>query len=104
MYVYLPRFHKSLTHNNILIGMDLFSPPKQQQFDDQSYAYITYAYAHSINSSIYMYRYYLTANSCYHDGYLEYNWPERWGGNTGTSTGHCGEVSPEGGAVPEQFW
>ena len=52
----------------------------------------------------FLHRYYLTANSCYHDGYLEYSWPESWGGNMGTSSDHCGDVSPDGGAVPEQFW
>jgi len=46
--------------------------------------------------------YYLTANSCYHDGYEEYNWPSGWRG--GTSSLPCGAVSSDGTGAPEQFW
>ena len=46
-------------------------------------------------------RYYLTANSCYHKGYDQYNWPKQWNINP-TSSGPCGVVSPDGSGVPEQ--
>ena len=48
-------------------------------------------------------RYYLTANSCIHDGYAEYNWPEGWREDS-MSASLCGEVSPDGEGAPEQFW
>lgn len=48
-------------------------------------------------------RYYLTANSCHHEGYLEYDWPDDWNIDA-TSAGPCGDVSPDGTGVPEQFW
>ena len=38
--------------------------------------------------------YYLTANSCYHKGYQEYDWPDGWNG--ATSSMPCGEVSSDG--------
>jgi hypothetical protein len=47
--------------------------------------------------------YYLTANSCYHDGYQEYSWPSSWNAHA-TASGPCGNVSPDGDGVPEQFW
>ncbi|KAL7530693.1 hypothetical protein ACHAXR_009440, partial [Thalassiosira sp. AJA248-18] len=47
--------------------------------------------------------YYLTANSCYHDGYQEYNWPSSWDIDA-TSSDLCGDVSSDGTGVPEQFW
>lgn len=47
-------------------------------------------------------RYYLTANSCYHDGYESYDWPDGW---PAPSSMACGDVSPDGtGGAPEQFW
>ena len=46
-------------------------------------------------------RYYLTANSCYHDGYLSYDWPDGW---SAPSSMACGDVSVDGTGVPEQFW
>ena len=46
--------------------------------------------------------YYLTANSCYHEGYEEYDWPSGWRG--GTSSLPCGAVSSDGTGAPEQFW
>eukprot|EP00581_Thalassiosira_minuscula_P005354 CAMPEP_0183742588 /NCGR_PEP_ID=MMETSP0737-20130205/64777_1 /TAXON_ID=385413 /ORGANISM="Thalassiosira miniscula, Strain CCMP1093" /LENGTH=1396 /DNA_ID=CAMNT_0025978175 /DNA_START=206 /DNA_END=4396 /DNA_ORIENTATION=- len=46
--------------------------------------------------------YYLTANSCYHDGYLQYNWPPGW--DKSTASGLCGRVSSDGIGTPEQFW
>ena len=57
-----------------------------------------------INTTQHIYfRYYLTANSCYHDGYLQYNWPTGW--DTGaTSSGVCEDVSVDGTGVPGQFW
>lgn len=48
-------------------------------------------------------RYYLTANSCIHEGYAEYNWPEGWREDS-MSASMCGEVSPDGEGAPEQFW
>lgn len=48
--------------------------------------------------------YYLTANSCYHEGYQEYNWPSEWHINDATSSGKCGTISSDGNGVPEQFW
>jgi len=48
---------------------------------------------------------YLTANSCIHEGYMEYDWPWDYGFNTGSSSSPpCGEVSQDGRGVPEQFW
>mmetsp|Transcript_5231 Transcript_5231/g.9608 ORF Transcript_5231/g.9608 Transcript_5231/m.9608 type:complete len:307 (+) Transcript_5231:1-921(+) len=47
--------------------------------------------------------YYLTANSCYHDGYLQYNWPTGWRRDA-LSSGPCSYVSSDGTGVPEQFW
>jgi len=49
--------------------------------------------------------YYLTANSCYHEGYREYDWPSVWNIDaTSLSLGMCSSVSPDGSGVPEQFW
>lgn len=48
-------------------------------------------------------RYYLTANSCYHDGYMQYNWPIGWD-TSATSSGMCEDVSMDGTGIPEQFW
>eukprot|EP00804_Cyclotella_cryptica_P014807 CCRYP_015026-RF/>CCRYP_015026-RF protein AED:0.11 eAED:0.11 QI:481/0.94/0.95/1/0.78/0.75/20/1173/1223 len=47
--------------------------------------------------------YYLTANSCIHDGYAEYNWPEGWRDDS-MSASLCGDISPDGDWGPEQFW
>ncbi|KAL9180759.1 hypothetical protein ACHAXT_011212 [Thalassiosira profunda] len=47
--------------------------------------------------------YYLTANSCYHKGYREYDWPSSWKIDP-TSSMLCGTVSPDGSGTPEQFW
>ena len=49
-------------------------------------------------------RYYLTANSCYHEGYQQYNWPSSWSADTTLSSMLCGEISLNGVGVPEQFW
>jgi hypothetical protein len=50
--------------------------------------------------------YYLTANSCKHDGYADYPFPNEWGGDVALYPGlpDCGEVPPDGNGVPEQFW
>jgi len=49
--------------------------------------------------------YYLTANSCIHEGYEEYDWPWDYGWNTGGSkSDQCGALSEDGYGVPEQFW
>ena len=45
--------------------------------------------------------YYLTANSCVHDGYEKYNWPDGW---EIPSADKCGNVSKDGLGTPEQFW
>ena len=45
--------------------------------------------------------YYLTANSCYHEGYLEYDWPEGW---AKPASARCEGVSSDGNGIPEQFW
>eukprot|EP00986_Skeletonema_menzelii_P015506 scaffold11920_cov91-Skeletonema_menzelii.AAC.4 len=45
--------------------------------------------------------YYLTANSCVHDGYDQYDWPDGWGTPTADK---CGTVSSDGVGSPEQFW
>ena len=45
--------------------------------------------------------YYLTANSCVHDGYEQYDWPDGW---EVPSADICGTVSKDGVGVPEQFW
>ena len=53
-------------------------------------------------------RYYLTANSCIHEGYLEYDWPWDYGwnaaGSGGSSPDMCRKVSNDGSGTPEQFW
>ena len=48
--------------------------------------------------------YYLTANSCKHEGYAEYPFPEEWGNDMLLYLGlpDCGEVLPDGNGVPEQ--
>jgi len=44
---------------------------------------------------------YLTANSCAHDGYKDYDWPDpSW---KPTNLGLC-IIPPDGRGVPEQFW
>mmetsp|Transcript_23079 Transcript_23079/g.46713 ORF Transcript_23079/g.46713 Transcript_23079/m.46713 type:complete len:1317 (+) Transcript_23079:171-4121(+) len=48
--------------------------------------------------------YYLTANSCVHEGYQSYNWPTSWDQRIANSADICGEVSSDGTGVPEQFW
>jgi len=48
--------------------------------------------------------YYLTANSCYHEGYRQYDWPSNWNMDNALSSMLCGEVSSDGTGVPEQFW
>ncbi|KAL3809554.1 hypothetical protein ACHAXA_001828 [Cyclostephanos tholiformis] len=45
--------------------------------------------------------YYLTANSCIHEGYESYNWPDGW---TAPISMLCDSVSEDGQGVPEQFW
>ncbi|KAL7527162.1 hypothetical protein ACHAWF_002061 [Thalassiosira exigua] len=45
--------------------------------------------------------YYLTANSCYHEGYKRYSWPPSWNIDP-TSSSLCGDVSSDGSGVPEQ--
>ncbi|KAL7521899.1 hypothetical protein ACHAWX_006594 [Stephanocyclus meneghinianus] len=47
--------------------------------------------------------YYLTANTCIHNGYAEYNWPDGWRDDS-LSASLCGDVSPDGDGGPEQFW
>ncbi len=54
-------------------------------------------------TSPYHWRYYLTANSCSHEGYAEYNWPDGWKANA-ISADLCGTVSSDGEGIPEQFW
>lgn len=39
--------------------------------------------------------YYLTANSCIHEGYDQYNWPDGWGMHT-LSAGKCDTISTDG--------
>ena len=49
--------------------------------------------------------YYLTANSCKHEGYAEYPFPEEdWGTDVGLYPGlpDCGELPEDGNGVPEQ--
>ena len=46
-------------------------------------------------------RYYLTANSCIHEGYESYTWPDGW---PIPSSMMCEAVSDDGTGVPEQFW
>ena len=46
---------------------------------------------------------YLTANSCIHEGYEEYDWPSGWGEQT-MSADKCGDISSDGSGTPEQFW
>ena len=48
--------------------------------------------------------YYLTANSCKHEGYAEYDFPKEWGSDVSLYPGlpDCGEVPPDGNGVPEQ--
>ena len=48
--------------------------------------------------------YYLTANSCKHEGYADYPFPEDWGTDVALYPGlpDCGEVPPDGNGVPEQ--
>ncbi|KAL7533809.1 hypothetical protein ACHAXR_005453 [Thalassiosira sp. AJA248-18] len=49
--------------------------------------------------------YYLTANSCIHEGYEEYDWPWDYGWNTGAMTPTpCGKLSRDGSGAPERFW
>ena len=60
------------------------------------------AHAHDAIDAFLLVRYYLTANSCYHPGYQQYNWPAGWGG--ATSSMPCVSVSPDGTGAPEQFW
>lgn len=45
--------------------------------------------------------YYLTANSCVHEGYDKYNWPEGW---DIPAADKCPHVSSDGLGTPEQFW
>ncbi len=45
--------------------------------------------------------YYLTANSCTHEGYDKYNWPDGWGI---PEADKCPHVSSDGLGTPEQFW
>ena len=49
-----------------------------------------------------LYRYYLTANSCVHDGYKDYKWS--WNDVAMQTLPNCGKVSQDGSGVPEQFW
>ena len=49
------------------------------------------------------FRYYLTANTCIHDGYSQYDWPAGWRDDV-MSASRCGYVSPDGLGTPEQFW
>jgi len=47
--------------------------------------------------------YYLTANSCKHEGYSDYNFPNDWGVDVfDESLPDCGEIPPDGNGVPEQ--
>ena len=48
--------------------------------------------------------YYLTANSCKHDGYADFLFPEEWGEDVRLYPGlpDCGAVPPDGDGVPEQ--
>ena len=51
--------------------------------------------------------YYLTANSCKHDGYEQYPWPQSWEMDDPTldnSLPDCGELPEDGNGYPEQFW
>jgi len=50
--------------------------------------------------------YYLTANSCKHDGYFNYTFPSAWGeyGSSMDVLPDCGVIPPDGNGVPEQFW
>ena len=52
--------------------------------------------------------YYLTANSCKHDGYASYPFPTTWGSDVALypSLPDCQEVPPDGDGVPEQvgYW
>uniref|UniRef100_A0A7S2EXU5 Chitin-binding type-4 domain-containing protein n=1 Tax=Trieres chinensis TaxID=1514140 RepID=A0A7S2EXU5_TRICV len=45
---------------------------------------------------------YLTANSCIHKGYKNYDWPRGWDDNKHLPT--CGKLPEDGDGVPEQFW
>ena len=48
--------------------------------------------------------YYLTANSCKHEGYENYNFPEEWGNDVTLYPGlsDCGDIPEDGNGVPEQ--
>ena len=46
--------------------------------------------------------YYLTANSCKHEGYSDYNFPIDWIGVFDESLPDCGEIPLDGNGVPEQ--
>jgi len=45
---------------------------------------------------------YITANSCIHKGYKNYDWPRGWDDNKDLPT--CGKLPKDGDGVPEQFW
>ena len=48
--------------------------------------------------------YYLTANSCKHEGYAEYPFPEEWGEDVALypRLPDCEDIPPDGDGVPEQ--
>jgi len=50
--------------------------------------------------------YYLTANSCKHEGYDDYDWPAEWGDDVLRygALPDCEVVPEDGDGVPEQFW
>lgn len=50
-------------------------------------------------------RHYLTANSCIHEGYLDYDWPRDWDyGWNRVGSGVGADTCGPGGAGAEQFW
>ena len=47
--------------------------------------------------------YYLTANSCKHEGYANYTFPEEWGNEVfDAGLPDCGDIPKDGNGVPEQ--
>ena len=105
----------------VYVGDALYNAPQDPNYPVRAYIPLashsthkdaggSYLYVHTyklpqdlIGNVVIIQWHYVTANSCLHEGYRDYNWPAE-GFDPGNQLTDCGNLSSNGEGAPEQFW